>query len=106
MISDKDYRVHKCRPGTKFDPLWMSAEDKLGYRVKDEEAAEKDVVLCIFPALVQQEMAPLAREATITEALACNKKFYPSPTEKKAFDPKVLDPEDIISKALVLVEYP
>jgi hypothetical protein len=111
MISNRDYRVHTCRPGTKFDPSWMEAEDVWGCSVKDQQAEGIDVVQCTLPALVQQELEPLARDAPVAAALACNKKFYPSRKEKKAFDPATFDPRarapnKVISKAVALVEYP
>lgn len=101
MIDADEYRVHSCRPGTKFDPTWMQAEDIYACTVRDDRAEGKTVAACLFPALSRHEVPPAPKCTTLNDLnslLVANKQFFPSFKEKQAFDPQT-----VISKAVVLV---
>ena len=96
LMSPNDYRIHYCRPGSRFDPAWMVAEDAEGDAVPD--AQSKRVATCFFPALVEQKPSPFAEQPALTNILVGNKTFFPTFAEKQSLDPK-----RVISKAIVLV---
>jgi hypothetical protein len=98
LLSPKDYRVHFCLPGTPFDASWMAPEDVFGITLQPRETAGKRVVMCLFPALVEIEQAPFGEHVEVEEVLISNKRFFPTPAERRAFDPKT-----VVSKACVLL---
>ncbi|KAJ8110499.1 hypothetical protein OPT61_g6673 [Boeremia exigua] len=98
MLSPKDYRIHYCRPEVTFDLSWMQANSLEILDLEDRVVVGKPVALCLFPAVFAQEASPFDDGASIQDALVKNKRFFPSPSESKAFDPK-----HCITKATVLV---
>ena len=98
LLSPKDYRIHFPLPDTAFDPSWMKPEDVHGIPLKDAETVGKRVVMCIFPALVQIEAGPFVENVKVEELLVVNKRFFPTPAERKAFEPRT-----VVSKAFVLL---
>jgi hypothetical protein len=98
MVSPKDYRIHYCEPGTLYDPKWMKARNDKNLQVADHKAADKDIILCLFPALLAQDAQPFADDARIEDVLAKNKRFFAASDEPKSFDPK-----QCVAKAIVLV---
>ncbi|KAF1845330.1 uncharacterized protein K460DRAFT_430243 [Cucurbitaria berberidis CBS 394.84] len=98
MISPKEYRIHFCLPATLFDPTWMIAEDAEGYRCPSAKAKGKEILVCLFPALVEQNSRTFEAGAGISDALVKNKKFFPTWQEKRGLNPKC-----VISKAVVVI---
>ncbi|KAF1911302.1 hypothetical protein BDU57DRAFT_524348 [Ampelomyces quisqualis] len=98
MISPKDYRIHYCIPDSRFESLWMQAEDAEGLSLTDAEAKDKLVSACLFPALAELEPKKFGEKPVLAEVLVSNKVFFPSSVEKQNFDPN-----KIIAKAVVLV---
>lgn len=99
LLSPKDYRIHFCTPGMTYNPMWMQAEDGEAFKIDDHKAAGKKVVLCVFPALVEQEPAPFTAETRVPDLLAGNKKFFPTFQERINLNPK-----SVRARAIVLVE--
>ncbi|KAJ8110501.1 hypothetical protein OPT61_g6671 [Boeremia exigua] len=97
LLSPHDYRLYYSRPGCDFDPSWMSAYDETNQPVDDAEAADQDVQLCLFPALIEQE-AKLGDLASEEDVLVKNKRFLPDWKEVGAIDVKAP-----VCKAAVLV---
>jgi hypothetical protein len=104
MINDNEYRIHYCMPGTPFDPMWMQAEDTVGFPLTNAQAQAKTVASCLFPALSEHEPSPIGEWPSpdswpsLESVLVVNKKFFPTCAERRAFDPKT-----VISKATVLI---
>ena len=98
MVSPKDYRIRYCQPGMRFDPTWMKARNDKDLPVADHKAANKEITLCLFPALLAKDAQPFADDARIEDVLAKNKKFFAASDEPKSFDPK-----QCVEKAIVLV---
>jgi hypothetical protein len=87
MLSPMNYRIHYAPPGTPFDPAWMQVEDDGGSVVHLHHCEGKKVKLCLQPALVERQVDSLSSDAPIADALIKNKRFIPSPEEKKSFKP-------------------
>ncbi len=98
MIARRDYRIHNCLPGTSFDSTWMRAEDIDGRAISDSKANSKKVIICLFPALVEQDPRALEKGIDVSECLMKNKNFFPTWQEREALDPK-----QVICKAVVLI---
>lgn len=98
MLSPKDYRIRYCQPGMRFDPAWMKARNDKNLQVADHKAADEQITLCLFPALLAQDAQPFADDARIEDVLAKNKNFFAAPDEPKPFDPK-----RCVAKAVVLI---
>jgi hypothetical protein len=97
MISTVDYGFVYCQPGAQYDSTWMEAEDEDGRPLKADVCNAKKIRLCLFPGVVQhqKDLDP----DDITAVFACNKRFSFGLNVGE-----VIDPEAILSKAVVLME--
>ena len=99
MISPREYRIRYVFPGTLFDQTWMKAEDGEGFPVADRDAEGVPIVICLFPALVEQGATTFKKDAAVNAALIKNKRFLPDRVEKRRPTTEL----KIQSKAVVLV---
>lgn len=98
MISPDEYRLHVSKAGVDFDPAWMTGMAKDGRPVNASNSGTRKVALCLFPAILRQEVVPFDDDASITDALVSHRRFLPTPRERRS-----LDPSSCIAKATVLV---
>ncbi|EAT85999.2 hypothetical protein SNOG_06168 [Parastagonospora nodorum SN15] len=52
VVSSRDYKIIRFRPGTKYDPTWMEAEMAAWQPVVDQPTEDREVCMCLWPALV------------------------------------------------------
>lgn len=97
-ISPKDYRIHFFKPSTLYDAAYMQAFDGKHMRIEDDKVAGKSITMCLFPALLERNAAPIADDACVEDVLAKNKKLFPIRNEVEALDPK-----NCVAKASVLI---
>lgn len=98
LISPKEYRVQFVRPGTYFNPRGMQAYSSANDSVSDMEAKGSKVRLCLFPALVCENIKTYEDGTDAVDVLTMNKKFFVTCEEAIDFESAVK-----ISKAAVLL---
>lgn len=103
LLSPQDYRIQYCPPGTDFDPLRMQAYDENNQPVDDTDAANREVKLCLFSALLMQKPKPFAFAAKIDAALVKNKVLLASYEETILEGAAITEPSTCVCKAVVLL---
>lgn len=98
MYSSHDYHMHFCRPGDSFNKRWMNAITVDGRTFEQPNAPGLKVALCLFPAMTETETPDLPDNTSIEDALATNKRFFPTSQDSIAFDF-----ETVRAKAYVLL---
>lgn len=99
MLSPAKYRLHYARPGVKFDSSWMVGMTSKHWEMKDAEAENRDVSLCLFPAMIEQAPPEITNNTPLEEDLVMNKNFSPAYGE----NPMSGEKKKVVGKAYVLI---
>jgi hypothetical protein len=62
VLSIRDYKIIRFRPGTEYDPTWMEAEMAAWQPVVDQPTEDREVCMCLWPALVHHPNDPKKRK--------------------------------------------
>lgn len=82
LLCPNSYRIHYIRPGTPFDSSWMIPYDTENWEYRNGEAQEKDVALCVFPALLSGKPEEFGDHDPLEDAFTMNKEFFPTFAEE------------------------
>jgi hypothetical protein len=96
IVSPQEYRIRYSQPGTLFDATWMTAESTHGKTIRNMHANNKEILMCVFPALMQHSAS------SSTDAASANGKRFFSASDDN-YDYEDQDPS-VVAKAIVLLE--